>query len=77
MMNRESFQAAVEQFKRRSPFRPFLVELDDGKKVIVQKPEELHCLRGLGAHCRSSDGEFTLVDYDIVSRVADLTPSQS
>ena len=77
MMNRESFQAAVDQFKRRQPFRPFLVELDNGKQVIVQKPEELHCLRGLGAHCRSGDGEFTLVDFDIVSRVDDLAPSQS
>jgi hypothetical protein len=77
MMSREAFQKTIESFKQRQPFRPFVIELESGDCIVVQKPEEFHCRMGSGVYTRSTDGEMAFVEFEYVSRVIDAVPSAS
>ena len=61
MMRAEEFQSLVDQFKRRQPFIPFVIETDYGERILVNAPDELQCLHGSGVHTRPKDGSLTFV----------------
>jgi hypothetical protein len=57
-MNAEQFKQTLRQFIRREPFRPFVVELTDGRVVEVDRPP---VLGGGGASFLT--GAYDLVEF--------------
>jgi hypothetical protein len=76
MMKRESFQQAVDLFKHRKPFHPFVIELDSGERLVVGEPKALHCYAGAATYVRP-DGEFIFVDSEDVKQLLELTAAPS
>jgi hypothetical protein len=74
MMKRHVFQEAVDAFKHRQPFRPFVVEMDDGQRLVVNSPEPFQCYAGAGTYTLP-DGYFMFVDNEDVKQVVELTPT--
>jgi len=37
-MTKEEFETSLRQYLNRKPFRPFVVQLLDGRQVLVKKP---------------------------------------
>jgi hypothetical protein len=71
-MTEENFERSLRAFRQRMPFKPFLVELASGTQLIIEHPEAL-AHRGRTAVYINSDGEFTLFDNTMVTRVSDIT----
>ena len=71
MMKSDAFQRAVDGFKHRQPFQPFVVELDDGERLLVEQPEVLHCFAGSALHYPPG-GRMTLVDAEDVKHVLEF-----
>lgn len=71
-MQEENFDRSIRAFRQRKPFKPFLVELASGTQVIVEHPEAL-AHRGRAAVYINPDGEFTLLDNTMVTRLADVS----
>jgi hypothetical protein len=67
-MTAEHFQTTVRAFQRRSPFKPYVVELVSGDRVHVDHPEAL-VIRGGVAVFVSSSGEPVIFDHEGVSQV--------
>jgi hypothetical protein len=38
-MTAEAFEEALLRFKYHKPFIPFVVELDDGREILVERPK--------------------------------------
>jgi hypothetical protein len=38
-MTAEAFEDALRRFKNHQPFIPFVVELDDGREILVERPK--------------------------------------
>jgi hypothetical protein len=70
-MREDNFERSLRAFRQRKPFRPFLVELASGAQIIVHHPEAL-AHHGRAAVYISPDGEFTLLDNTMVTRVSDI-----
>ena len=68
----ENFDRALRAFCRRTPFKPFTVELVNSARFQVDHPEAL-VFRGGGAVFISSAGEITLFDHESVSQLLDVT----
>lgn len=66
----ETFAQALRAFARRTPFKPFVVELVDGERVLVEHPEAL-AFRGGTAVFISPRNEFSLFDHEGVADVKD------
>jgi hypothetical protein len=66
----ETFSQALRAFAGRKPFRPFLVELVSGERIVVEHPEAL-AFRGGAAVFISPRGEFALFDHEGVAEVLD------
>jgi hypothetical protein len=67
-MTAEHFQTTIRAFQRRTPFRPYVVELVSGDRVIVDHPEAL-VLRGGVAVFVSATGAPSIFDHEGVSQV--------
>jgi hypothetical protein len=67
-MTADHFQTTIRAFQRRTPFRPYVVELVSGDRVTVDHPEAL-VLRGGVAVFVSSTGEPSIFDHEGVSQV--------
>ncbi len=76
MMKRHQFQEAVDAFKQRVPFRPFVVEMEDGRRIVVKDPKEFPCFAG-GTTWQWPDGELMFVDAEDVQQVVELTNTPS
>jgi hypothetical protein len=74
-MTAESFERTLRSFQRRSPFRPFIVELVSGFRFQVDHPEALILRDGLAVFV-AKGGSPTLFDHEGVSRVCDEPASQ-
>lgn len=74
MMKSHVFQQAVDAFRQRQPFRPFVIEMDDGQRLVVADPKEFHCFAG-GATWEWPNGELMFVDSEDVKQVVELTPA--
>jgi hypothetical protein len=38
-MTKDEFDASLRQFRHRRPFVPFAIELQDGRNLVIRKPE--------------------------------------
>jgi hypothetical protein len=70
-MTEGNFERSLKAFRQRQPFKPFLVELASGTKLIVEHPEAL-AHRGRTAIYINPDGDFTLLDNTMVTLVSDI-----
>jgi hypothetical protein len=71
-----NFEGALRAFRRRTPFRPFTVELVSGDRFQVDHPEAL-VPRGGAAVFFAADGELKLRDRESVSQVLEEPPAQA
>jgi hypothetical protein len=72
MMASPTFEQAMQTFLHRRPFKPFLIELDDGEKWVVDKPEAVfHYLGGTAIYFRP-DSSFDFVDCVSVKQLLEL-----
>jgi hypothetical protein len=75
MMKRQAFQEAVDSFRHRTPFQPFVIELEEGEPriLVVDDPKKFNCYAGAGTYLYA-DGRFIFVDHENVLRVVELAP---
>jgi hypothetical protein len=69
MMKRVEYEQTTHDLLRRQPFRPFVIEYDDGRRFVVDDPRRLF---GPEVFIRP-DGEWDMLDHEEVLRVAELT----
>ena len=74
-MVQENFSKALRAFAGRAPFKPFVVELVSGDRVLVEHPEAL-AFRGGTAVYINPHGEYSLFDHGWVAQVLDPPPSK-
>jgi hypothetical protein len=67
-MTAEHFQTAIRGFQRRTPFRPYVVELVSGDRINVDHPEAL-VVRGGVAVFVSAAGAPAVFDLEGVSQI--------
>ncbi len=75
-MTEDTFERSLRAFRQRKPFKPFLVELASGAQIIVHHPEAL-AHHGRAAVYINPDGDFTLLDNTMVTRVSDISGNGS
>jgi hypothetical protein len=71
MMKRADFEKVMATMLHRQPFRPFLIELDDGERLVVGQREAVHHYVGSAVYFRP-DGNFDFVDPENVNRLLEL-----
>jgi hypothetical protein len=77
MMARTQFSQAVCTHLQRTPFKPFTIEMDDGRQYLVKKPEDLNypiypgAVAGGTATFSADDLNFEFIDCDAVKRFID------
>jgi len=64
----EHFEKTLRAFSRRTPFRPYTVELISGTRIQVDHPEALVTRGGVAVYF-SPDGEPTLFDHEGVAHL--------
>ena len=67
-MNPEHFERTLRSFRRRTPFRPFTVEIVSGHRFQVDHPEALVLRDGVAVFV-AAGGVPTLFDHESVSQV--------
>ncbi len=74
-MTDEQFEAAYRAFRRRQPFRAFLIEFTSGTQLVIGHPEAVRREAQFYV-TRRPDGGYVLFAADTVSRLLDVpTPS--
>lgn len=76
-MTRKDFEQAMHTFLRRKPFKPFVIEFDDGQQWVVGQPEAVHYYTGDDALYFRPDGSFDFVDCENVKQLLELTTAPS
>ena len=66
----ETFTKALRAFARRTPFRPFTVQLVSGDRIDIEHPEAL-VFRNRVAVFFGPDGEIAIFDHEGVAQVAE------
>ncbi len=61
---------------QRAPFRPFVVELVSGSRVVVEHPEALVYRAGVAVYINPRGG-LSIFDHEGVTRVSELVDSGS
>ena len=74
-MTKNSFDRALRAFQRRSPFRPFTVELVSGNRFQVIHPEALVFRDGVAVYI-APGGYPMIFDHEGVSQLSDESPKQ-
>jgi hypothetical protein len=72
MMNRQAFDDVINAFKRRVPFRPFVIERDEGEPLVVNRPDQVRCFYGSGEYIYPNGDVYFLLHCDNVNRVVEL-----
>ena len=67
-MTPEHFQTAIRAFRRRTPFKAYLVEPVSGDRITVDHPEAL-VVRGGVAVFVAALGEPSIFDHERVSQI--------
>jgi hypothetical protein len=67
-MTAEHFQTTIRAFQRRTPFKPYIVELVSGDRVEVDHPEALVIRGGVGVFVDAS-GAPAIFDHEGVSQI--------
>jgi hypothetical protein len=60
MMTKDEFHASLREFLHRKPFAPFVVELRDGRRLVIKEPAVAFSDGGAG-YIDPEDG--ALVDF--------------
>jgi hypothetical protein len=71
MMKREDFEKAVSSLLHRQPFRPFVIELDSGERLVVGQREALGHYVGSATFFRPN-GDFDFVEPEDVKQLLEL-----
>jgi hypothetical protein len=74
MMKSHLFQQAVDAFKQRQPFHAFVIEMDEGQRLVVEDPKAFPCFAG-GGTWEWPNGDLMFVDAEDVKQVVELTPT--
>ncbi len=69
-MKHQAFYEAVKAFCQRTPFQPFVIELEEGEPLVVRKPEQISGYAGLYF---PPNGSLVLIDQENVLRVVELS----
>jgi hypothetical protein len=72
-MTADQFDAASQAFRRRQPFRPFLIEFSSGSQVLISHPEAVRRENQFYV-ARCPDGRYVLFTADGVARLLDASP---
>jgi hypothetical protein len=72
----ETFYSTMIEKLRRQPFRPFAVELNDGRRVEIDRPGTVS-IRGGVAACSTRDCIYVRVDCEDVKQISDAPASLS
>jgi len=67
-MTAEHFQTTIRAFQRRTPFKPYTVELVSGDRIVVDHPAALVVRGGAGIFV-SASGAPAIFDHEGVSQV--------
>jgi hypothetical protein len=67
-MDAANFDKALKTLARRSPFRPFVVELVSGDRFEVAHPEALVFRDGYAFYL-NPEGDWSFFDYEGVSQI--------
>lgn len=70
-MKDTSVQKSLHAFVSRRPFKPFIVELVSGDRIVVEHPEAF-LMRGSAAVYLNPVGEYALFDSSTVSQLTDI-----
>ena len=70
-MSEEQFTSTLREFKNRKPFIPFVVEMLDGRRVVVETPF-LVFGGGVGGYISEKDGFIDLICGEVRS-IAHIT----
>ena len=71
-MTPDNFNRALRAFQRRTPFRPFTIELVSGDRFQVDHPEALVVRAGVAVYIAPT-GQPTIFDHEGVSQFTDRT----
>jgi hypothetical protein len=71
-MDAANFDRALQALARKSPFRPFTVELVSGDRFDVVHPEALMFRNGYAFYL-NPDGDWSFFDYEGVSQLLGAT----
>lgn len=74
-MTSEHSQTTIRAFQHRKPFRPYVVELVSGDRIVVDHPEALVVRGGVGVFV-SAAGAPSIFDHEGVSQVV-ASPGES
>ena len=76
-MQQKNFAKSLAAFQKRTPFRPFVVELVNGVTIVVEHPEALR-YQGQGtAVYMDRHGTITLFDHEGVANLTDARQATS
>lgn len=64
----ENFERILRGFTQRTPFRPFTVELINGRQFAVEHPEALIMRNGMAVYIAPADGALTIFDHEGVNQ---------
>lgn len=72
-MTKNEFQNGLRQLLKSDPFFPFVVELNDGGRIVIKKPRLAFNDEG-ASFIDSTDGALVEFEADQVKRFTVLTP---
>ena len=73
-MTSKAFEKTLRAFAKRTPFKPFEVELVSGSTFRVEHPEAL-AFNGGAAVYLNPKGDYALFDHESVATVRDPAPT--
>ncbi len=76
-MTRTEFERAMQTFLRRQPFKPFVIEFDNGQQWVAGQPEAVSYYTGDSALYFRPDGSMDFVDCENIRQLLELTTAPS
>ena len=71
-MDRETFERTLRTFRWRTPFLPFLMDLVNGTRLVVDEPEAIGFGEGNVGYI-GPDGSLSIFNQDEVSQITSQT----
>jgi hypothetical protein len=75
MMHAPIFDQLLQERRKRQPFQPFVIEFDDGRSLLVDKPETLMYPSYGNTVYFAPNGDITLVDCEAVKQFSEVGPA--
>ena len=73
MMRRAQFEEALRSHLWRTPFKPFIIELEDGRQLVIEQKQMLSYFTGDSALYLNPDGSGEFIDNEAVTRIVEKT----